>query len=55
METLKLSDEALLTFLQFHPSFRDRLASIVGAVGNLVRIPTKAATYSNLIAATIPT
>ena len=35
METLKLSDEALLTFLQFHPSFRDRLASIVGAVGNL--------------------
>lgn len=35
MATTKLSDEALLTFLQSHPRFRDRLASIVGAVGNL--------------------
>jgi hypothetical protein len=34
MATVKLSDEALLAFLQSHPSFRDRLASIVGAVGN---------------------
>ena len=30
----KLSDEALLAFLQFNPGFRDILASIVGAVGN---------------------
>ena len=30
-----LSDEALLAFFQSHPSFRDRLASIVGTVGNL--------------------
>jgi len=35
MATTKLSDEALLAFLQSHPHFRDRLASIVGAVGNL--------------------
>jgi hypothetical protein len=34
MATVKLSDEALLAFLQSHPGFRDRLASIVGAVGN---------------------
>jgi hypothetical protein len=34
METVKLSDEALLAFFQSHPSVRDRLASIVGAVGN---------------------
>ena len=33
MTTVKMSDEALSAFL--HPSFRDRLASIVGAVGNL--------------------
>ncbi len=35
MATVKPSDEALLAFLQSHPSFRDRLASIVGAAGNL--------------------
>jgi len=35
MATVKLSDEALLAFLQSHPRFRDRVASIVGAVGNL--------------------
>ena len=35
MARVKLSDEALLAFLQSHPGFRDRLASIVGAVGNL--------------------
>ena len=35
MATVKLSDEALLTFFRVHPGFRDRLASIVGAVGNL--------------------
>lgn len=35
MTTTKLSDEALLAFLQLHPHFRDRLGSIVGAVGNL--------------------
>jgi hypothetical protein len=35
MTAVKLSDEALLAFFQSHPSFRDRLASIVGAVGNL--------------------
>jgi len=29
------SDEALLGFFQSHASLRDRLASIVGAVGNL--------------------
>jgi hypothetical protein len=34
MATVKLSDEALLAFLQSHPGFRERLASIVGAVGN---------------------
>jgi hypothetical protein len=35
MATMNLSDEALLAFFQSHPSLRDRLASIVGAVGNL--------------------
>ena len=35
MATMKLSDEALLAFFQSHPGFRDRLASIVGAVGNV--------------------
>jgi hypothetical protein len=35
MATAKLSDEALLAFFQSHPGFRDRVASIVGAVGNL--------------------
>ena len=34
MTTVKLSDEALLAFFQSHPGFRDRLASIVGAVAN---------------------
>jgi hypothetical protein len=34
MATVTLSDAALLAFFQFHPGFRDRLASIVGAVGN---------------------
>ena len=34
MATAKLSDEALLAFFQSHPDFRDRVASIVGAVGN---------------------
>jgi hypothetical protein len=35
MATVKRSDEALLVFLQSHPRFRDRVASIVGAVENL--------------------
>jgi hypothetical protein len=35
MATVKVSDEALLTFFQAHPVFRDRLSSIVVAVGNL--------------------
>ena len=35
MTTVKLSDEALFAFFQSHPDFRDRVASIVGAVGNL--------------------
>jgi|SRR5665213_2427243 len=35
MATAKLSDDALLAFFQSHPDFRDRVASIVGAVGNL--------------------
>ena len=35
MATVKLSDEALLAFLQSHTRFRDRVASIVTAVGNL--------------------
>jgi hypothetical protein len=35
MATAKLSDEALWAFCQSHPHFRDRLASIIGAVGNL--------------------
>ena len=34
MATTALSDEALLAFLQSHPGLRDRLASIVGAMGN---------------------
>ena len=34
MAAVKVSDEALLAFLQSHPPFRDRLASIVSAVGN---------------------
>ena len=34
MTTVKLSDEALLAFLQSHPGIRARLTSIVGAVGN---------------------
>jgi len=34
MATVKLGDEALLAFFQSHPGFRDRVASIVGAVGN---------------------
>jgi hypothetical protein len=34
MAAANLSDEALLAFFQSHPSFRDRVASIVGAVGN---------------------
>jgi hypothetical protein len=35
MAAVKLTDEALLAFFQSHPGFRDRLASIVGAVGNV--------------------
>ena len=35
MATVRLSDEALLAFFQSHPGLRDRVASIVGAVGNL--------------------
>jgi hypothetical protein len=35
MATVKLSDEALLSFFQSHPHFRDRVSSSVGAVGNL--------------------
>ena len=35
MATVKLSDGALLAFFQSQPRLRDRLASIVGAVGNL--------------------
>jgi hypothetical protein len=35
MATVKLSDEALWAFFQSNPGFRDRVASIVGAVGNL--------------------
>lgn len=35
MATVKLSDDALLAFFQSQPRLRDRLASIVGAVGNL--------------------
>jgi hypothetical protein len=34
MTTVKLSDEALLAFLQSHPGIRERVASIAGAVGN---------------------
>jgi hypothetical protein len=35
MATEKLSDEAILAFLQSHPGFREGVASIVGALGNL--------------------
>jgi len=35
MATVKLSDEALLAFFRCHPGFRDRVASIASAVGNL--------------------
>jgi hypothetical protein len=35
MAAVKLSDEALLAFFRSHPEFRDRLSSIVGAMGNL--------------------
>gem|GEM_PF-4911844 len=35
MATAALSDEALWAFCQSHPQFRDRLASTIGAVGNL--------------------
>ena len=34
MAATKLSDEALLAFFQSHPKLRERLSSIVGAVGN---------------------
>jgi hypothetical protein len=34
MATTNLSDEALLAFFRSHPELRDRMASIVGAVGN---------------------
>jgi hypothetical protein len=34
MSTTKLSDEALLAFFQSHRELRERMASIVGAVGN---------------------
>ena len=34
MATTELSDEALLAFFQGHPELRERMASIVGAVGN---------------------
>jgi hypothetical protein len=35
MATAKLSNEAFLEFLQSHPSLCNRLASIIGAVGNV--------------------
>jgi len=35
MVTVSLSDEAFLALFQFHPGLRDRVASIMGAVGNL--------------------
>jgi hypothetical protein len=35
MARVELSDAALLKFFEAHPAFRERLASIVGAVGNL--------------------
>ena len=35
MATAKLGDEALLAFFRSYPGFRARVASIVGAVGNL--------------------
>jgi hypothetical protein len=34
MATTKVSDEALLAFFQSHPDLRERMASIVAAVGN---------------------
>ena len=35
MAPAKLTDEALLAALQSHPNLRDRVASIIAAVGNL--------------------
>jgi hypothetical protein len=35
MTAVKLSDEALVSFLQAHPVIRDRVASMASAVGNL--------------------
>ena len=35
MATVKLSDEALLAFFKTHPALRDRMDSIIGAVGNV--------------------
>jgi hypothetical protein len=34
MSTTRLSDEALLAFFRSHPELRERMSSIVGAVGN---------------------
>lgn len=34
MATTKLSDEALLAFFRTHPELRERMVSIVSAVGN---------------------
>ncbi len=34
MATTKMSDDALLAFFQSHAELRERMASIVGAVGN---------------------
>ena len=34
MATVKLSDEELLAFFKTHPRLRDRMDSIIGAVGN---------------------
>src|SRR5271165_2927529 len=42
MATTKLSDEALLAFFQSRPELRDRMASIVGAVGNSEGNPVEA-------------
>jgi hypothetical protein len=35
MATVKLSDEALLAFFKTHPALRDRMDSIINAVGNM--------------------
>jgi hypothetical protein len=35
MASVRLSDEGLLAFFQSHPQLRDRVASIVDAVGNV--------------------